>query len=58
MTYRKISCTLEGYDDDLIVEVDLSKKVKIPKAVINKALMIAMNYLIENMEIADQEEPE
>lgn len=58
MAYRKISCMLEGYDYDLIVEIDLSEKAKIPEAAINKALMIATNYLIENMKIADQEEPE
>lgn len=52
MAYRKISCILEGYG------YDLSVKAKIPEAVINKALMTTMNYLIENMEIADREEPE
>lgn len=58
MAYRKISCILEGYDYDLIVKIDLSEKTKIPEAVINKALLIATNYLIENMEIVDQEESE
>lgn len=53
MTYRRIS-----YGNDVIVEIETNDDIKIPEAVINKALMIAMNYLIENMEINEQEEPE
>lgn len=31
---------------------------KISDSVINKALMITINYLMENMETEDEEEPE
>lgn len=58
MAYRKISCTLEGYDNDLSVEIGLSEKSKIPEPAVNKALMIAMNYLLENLETTDQESAE
>lgn len=40
------------------VTVNVADEYKIPESVINKALMIAMNYLIENMEIDKQKEPE
>lgn len=55
---HKINYSLNGYTSDLCVEVMLSDKVKIPQEAVNKALMIAMNYLIENLEIVKQEEPE
>ena len=40
---------------DLQIEIELSDNVKIQEQAINKALMIAMNYLFENMETEDQE---
>lgn len=58
MIKRKIGYTVNGYYNDLDVEIILSDNVKIPESAINKSLMIAMNYLIENMETEDQEEPE
>lgn len=53
MTYRVIN-----YGHDVTVEIETSDNVKIPESSINKALMIAMNCLIENMETDKQEEPE
>lgn len=53
--FRKIYYSLNGYSNDLTVEIALSDKVKIPESTINKALMIAMNYLIENMETDENE---
>lgn len=58
MAYRKSTFTIEGYDNDITVEIGLSDKAKIPESAINKALMIAMNYLIENMETDEQESAE
>lgn len=52
MIYRRIS-----YGNDVTVEIEITDKTKIPESTINKALMIAMNYLIENMETDKQEEP-
>lgn len=43
---------------DLVVEIAFSDNVKIPEQTVNKALMIAMNYLIENMETDKQESAE
>lgn len=53
MLYRRIS-----YGNDVTVEIEITDNVKISDEAVNKALMIAMNYLIENMEIVKQEEPE
>lgn len=39
------------------VTVNVADEYKIPESVINKVLMIAMNYLMENME-TEEEEPE
>lgn len=58
MAYRKSTFTIDGYDNDITVEIGLSDKAKISEQTINKALMIAMNYLIENMETEDQESAE
>lgn len=58
MVYRKSTFVIDGYDNDIMVEISLTDKVKIPEEVLNKALMITMNYLIENMKPAEQEEPE
>lgn len=58
MDRRVIDYSLDGYCCDIKLEVLLSAKVIIPESAINKALMIAMNYLIENMETIDQESAE
>ena len=50
-----IKYSLNGYSTDLTVEIMLSDQVKIPEPSINKSLMIAMNYLMENMETEEQE---
>lgn len=55
MDRRLIDYSLDGYCRDIKVEILLSAKVKIPETAINKALMIAMNYLMENMETEDEE---
>lgn len=55
---RMITYSLDGYCKYLTVEFTISDDAKIPESAINKALMIAMNYLIENMEPTEQEEPE
>lgn len=47
-----------SYGNDVIVEIETTDNVKIPDEAINKALMIAMNYLIENIETTDQESAE
>lgn len=39
-----------NYDNDISVEIHTFDSVKIPESAINKALMIAMNYLLENLE--------
>lgn len=57
MAYRVISYG-KDYCKDATVEIATNDNVKIPEVAINKALMIAMNYLIENMETDKQEEPE
>lgn len=54
MDRRLIDYSLDGYCRDIKVEILLSAKVKIPESTINKALMIAMNYLIENMETEEE----
>lgn len=46
------------YDNDLSVEILILDTIKISEAALNKALLIAMNYLIENMEPIEHEEPE
>ena len=58
MAYRKTSLTLEKYNNDITVEIGLYENSKIPESAINKALMIAMNYLLENMETDKQESAE
>lgn len=40
------------------IEIRVHDAYKIPESVINKSLMIAMNYLMENMEIEEQESAE
>lgn len=46
------------YDNVISIELHMCDYVNIPESAINKALMIAMNYLLENMEIDKQKEPE
>lgn len=58
MKERRIYCTLGGYYSDLSVEIKMTDDVKIPDEAINKVLPIAMNYLLENVEMDKQEEPE
>lgn len=55
---RTINYSLDGYCKYLTVEFTISDDAKIPDEAINKALMIAMNYLVENLETTDQEEPQ
>lgn len=42
----------------LLVTVKFEEGFKIADSVINKSLMIAMNYLMENMETEDEESAE
>ena len=60
MELRLTTYSLDGYSRtrDLVIEIAFSDNVKIPETAINKALMIAMNYLIENMETDKQESAE
>lgn len=55
---REIRYSLTGYSTDLVVEVTMSDKVKIPDETINKTLIVAMNYLLDNMTINEQESAE
>ena len=55
---RIINYSVDGYSKYLTVGFRISDDAKIPEAAVNKALMIAMNYLLENLETTDQEEPE
>lgn len=56
MICRRINYSIKSYENAINVEVIISDIVKIPEAAANKALMIAMNYLIENLETTDKEE--
>lgn len=55
MMVRRVNYSNESYERTIRVEVILSDEVKIPEQAVNKALMIAMNYLTENMETDKQE---
>lgn len=55
MDRRVIDYSLDGYCRDIKVEIILSAKVKISESDINKALLLTMNYLFENMEIMEIE---
>jgi hypothetical protein len=57
MAYCRISYG-KDYCKDATVEIATNDNVKIPEAAINKALMITMNYLIENMETEEHESAE
>lgn len=48
-----------GHDGKIInAEIQAHDDYKISDSVINKALMIAMNYLMENLETKEQESAE
>lgn len=48
-----------GHDGKIInTEIQAHDDYKISESVINKALMIAMNYLMENMETENEEDQE
>lgn len=56
MNKRRINYSSDYFINHMTVEIAVYDDVKIPESAINKALMIAMNYLIENMETDKQEE--
>lgn len=56
--HRVINYSQDGYFKYLIVDVTISDEAKIQEQAINKALMIAMNYILENLETTDQESAE
>lgn len=60
MECRATSYSLDRYSRsrDLVIEIAFSDSVKISDQTVNKALMIAMNYLLENMETDKQESAE
>ena len=53
---RTITYSNGSYFKGINIEIFVDDELKIPDQVINKALMIAMNYLIENLETTDKEE--
>lgn len=57
MMVRRINYSIESYEN-INVEICLSEDLKISEQTINKSLMIAMNYLLENLETTDQESAE
>lgn len=60
MECRVATYSLDRYSRtrDLVVEIAFSDNVKTSEQTINKALMIALNYLLENMETDKQESAE
>lgn len=60
MEVRVITYSLDRYSRtrDLVIGIAFSDNVKISEQTINKALMIAMNFLFENMETDKQESAE
>lgn len=58
MDRRVIDYSLDGYCRNIKVEIMISDDVNIPESAVNKALMIAINYLIENMETEEVESAE
>lgn len=60
MECRVTTYSLDRYSRtrDLVIEIAFSDNVKISEQTVNKALMIAMNYLLENMETDKQESAE
>lgn len=55
MICRRVNYSNKSDDKTINVEIILSDNIKIPESEANKALMIAMNYLIENMETEERE---
>ena len=55
---HKINYSINGYTNDITVEVRLSNKVKIPDETINKVLIVAIHHLMDNMETNEQESAE
>lgn len=58
MKLRRINYSRDYCISDMTVEIEVSDDTKIPETAINKALIIAMNYLIENMETDKEESAE
>lgn len=60
ITYSLDTYSVDGYSRsrDLEIEIAFSDNVKISEQAVNKALLIAMNYLIENMESTEHESAE
>lgn len=60
MECRVSTYSLDRYSRtrDLVIEIAFSENVKISEQTVNKALMIAMNYLLENLETDKQESAE
>lgn len=58
MICRRVNYSNKSGDKTINVEIILSDNIKIPESAANKALMIAMNYLIENMETEEHESAE
>lgn len=60
--HRIINYSFDGYHKNVSVELNITDSitggVKIPESAINKALMIAMNYLMENVETEQHESAE
>ena len=50
MTHRNFKYSLGNYNDDITLDLRLSDRVKISDEVIDTTLMIAINYLMENMQ--------
>lgn len=55
---HKINYSINGYTNDITVEVRLSDKFKIPDETINKVLIVAIHHLMDNMETTEQESAE
>lgn len=47
---REVNYSIDGFTNDIAIELTISDKVKIPESAINKVLMTAIKYLVENME--------
>ena len=54
MKHRKIDYSRDYFINLMTVEIVVSDDVKIPESAINKALMIAMNYLMENIDTEEE----
>lgn len=58
MKLRRINYSRDYCINNMSVEIVVSDDAKIPETAISKALIIAMNYLIENMETDKEESAE